>query len=514
MKLQAKSIEWAIKHLVNYGDTDLFPRPIELDIIEKLGKEAVDYIADLDLSQIEPNSSKRYIVPKDDLSYRIATQLDPLVSIVLSAIMYEYGECIEKKRISLDDNKVFSYRFAPNSNGGFYNTDISWNKFWDVCRLKSNNFAYAVCLDISDFYNQIYHHTLENQLYECDFPNQIVKWIMNLLESLTAKVSRGIPVGPHAAHLLAEVSIRPVDNSLITYGIEYCRYVDDIILFCNSESEARRYILKMAEILDKQQKLILQKQKTKILKKSEFQEYCSNMIEDRPINDLEKEILDVIKKYSDGDPYKTVFLSQIPDEDIKVFSEPAVEKILEDYMNNEQPDYIRLRWFLRRLSQVGQPSALKFCIAYFERLIPAINDIFLYFVSIEGYPDDRWKYIGDKLFELLDDELICSTEYFQQAILSIFNRKIELNHFAKLLKIYKSVPNILKREIIITGYKNSSSDWIRELKEDYIAMDDWMKRAYIVATSILPREERKFFLGNIRNLKKIDELMVKWSKAQ
>ena len=34
MKLNEDSIEWAIDHICEYGDTDLFPHPVELKIIE------------------------------------------------------------------------------------------------------------------------------------------------------------------------------------------------------------------------------------------------------------------------------------------------------------------------------------------------------------------------------------------------------------------------------------------------------------------------------------------------
>ncbi|NET40050.1 MAG: RNA-directed DNA polymerase [Cyanothece sp. SIO1E1] len=101
-------------------------------------------------------------------------------------------------------------------------------------------------------------------LIESQFPNQIKKWIISLLESTTARVSRGIPVGPHATHLLAEISLIPIDNSMYYKEIDFCRYADDIIIFCKDYTQAKIVIYKIAEILDKQQRLVLQKQKTKI----------------------------------------------------------------------------------------------------------------------------------------------------------------------------------------------------------------------------------------------------------
>ena len=205
MKVDSDSLKWTINHLVTLSDSDLFPRPIELDVISELGESAITFLSNLDLAQATPGPSRRFIVPKDNLSYRTATQLDPLDSIFLAAIIYKYGGLLEQKRRPKDEERVFSYRFFPDNSGHFYDLDFSWNLFWKKCLEKSIDYPYTVILDISDFYNQIYHHTLENQLIECGLPNQVVKWIMKLLKSITVGVSRGIPIGPHSVHLLAEI---------------------------------------------------------------------------------------------------------------------------------------------------------------------------------------------------------------------------------------------------------------------------------------------------------------------
>jgi len=514
MKVDSDSLRWAINHLITLSDSDLFPRPIELDVVSKLGKDAITFLSNLDLTQVTPGPSRRFIIPKDNLSYRIATQLDPLYSIFLAAIIYKYGNLLEKKRRPKHEDQVFSYRFSPDNSGHFYDSDFSWNLFWNKCFEKSKDYAYTVILDISDFYNQIYYHPLENQLRECGLPNQVLKWIMDLLKSITARVSRGIPVGPHSVHLLAEISINPIDNSLVSRGIKFCRYVDDLIIFCNSGTEARTIILQVAYILDKQQKLILQNQKTKILERDKFQEYCSEMIEDRPINDLEKNILNIIRKYSGGNLYQTVYLGDILENDLKQFNEASINKILSDYLNQEKPDYIRLRWFIRRLSQVGHPSGIKYCVDHFDKLTPTISEICQYFVSVSNFSDPEWSDVGNRLIQLLGNEIIRSNEYFQMSIYSLFNRKIELNHLDKLLRSYRNISALFQREIIITTYKNGITDWIRELKEHFLVMDIWSKRSFLIACSILPKEERKIFINQISCDNKLDELIIKWAKNQ
>ena len=119
--------------------------------------------------------------------------------------------------------------------------------------------------DIADFYNQISHHTIENQLIESGFPNQAIKWIVRLLESTTSGVSRGVPIGPHSIHLLAEASLIPVDNTFLAEGFRFLRFADDILILCENQQEAQLTLAKVAEILDKQQRLMLQRHKTRFL---------------------------------------------------------------------------------------------------------------------------------------------------------------------------------------------------------------------------------------------------------
>jgi hypothetical protein len=513
VKLDEKSIRWSLNHLIKYGDTDLFPRPIEFDSLYEIENITVEKLKDLDLGNYQYGASRRFIVPKDELSYRTATQLDPLDNIVLTAIVYEYGNQIESRRIPISENRVFGYRFAPQEDCSLYNPSVSWLEFWNNCKEKSSNYKYAVYLDIADFYNQIYHHNIENQLIESGFPNQIRKWIMNLLESVTAKVSRGIPVGPHSTHILGEMSLIPVDNSLSMKGLDHCRYVDDIVIFCDDYKQARIIVYQMADILDKQQRLIVQKQKTKIYESEEFTAHCQNMLQDRPINDLEEEMLTVLRARSSRNPYTHVSLKALSLDETKVFEQSRVEIILSDYLKEKEPNFTRLRWLLRRLSQVGVPSAVDFCIDHVDELTPAISDICHYLVSVNSNYTGNWKDLGTKIFNLLDSDLIKSNEYFQMTLLSLFGRKPMLNNTSSLISTYQSSPPSLRREILLSAYALNMGDWIRELKESYQGLDAWSKRAFIIVTKSLPVEERKFFLDYIKDGSTLNDLLITWAKT-
>ena len=233
MTLCRDSIGWAINFVSDHGDGDLFPKIIEIGAIKSKSEEFISAIEGKPLTGFPPKAFRRFLVPKDEVSYRQATQLHPQDSLLLSALIHQYGEGIENRRLGKD--KIYSYRFAPSLDDGLYGNKNAWNEFWHKANILSRSASVVLYLDIADFYNQIYHHTVENQLVESGFPNQTVKWIIDLLESTTANVSRGVPIGPHPIHLIAEATLIPIDNSLDASGFNFIRYSDDILIFCNSQ---------------------------------------------------------------------------------------------------------------------------------------------------------------------------------------------------------------------------------------------------------------------------------------
>ena len=518
MKISRSSLEWALEHLRKENDTDLFPQPLEIEILYHQKDFLLSKLENIDIGSYEWHSYRRFMIPKGELSYRIVTQLHPIDSLMLSSIIYEFGPQIENKRVPIRDGKVFSYRFAPEADGTLYSRSDSWKEFWTANLEKARQYEYVACLDISDFYNQIYHHTIENMMIYLGFPNEIKTAIMRLLEHITQKMSRGIPVGPHAAHLLAEMSLIPVDESLTVRGIDYCRYADDIIVFAKSEIDARTKVYSIADLLDKNQRLMLQRQKTHIFAREEFIEYSKQMLVDNPMDIQETEMLEIINRHSNDNPYIKVPPGSLTEEEILAFSQERVEDLIRKYIAPQYPDYPRLRWFFRRLTQIGVPSAVDYCIQNMDQLIPAISDVCQYLiVAAEGYEGD-WRNIGEKAIALMESELFKSNEFFQITLLNLFVKNTKMDHFPLLLKMYPTASENIRRKILLCAYKNNADSFIREQKEQYSAMSDWTKWAYLISTSTLVSEERRFFLGNIsKQFAKIDYLeqtIVNWSRQQ
>lgn len=510
MSLNKDSILWAIKFVHNHSDGDLFPKILEIDSINEMADEFATLVEGKDLSSFPPGSCRRFIVPKDDIAYRQATQLDPQDSIILTALIYQYGMDIERRR--LPKTQVFSYRFKPDVTLGLYESQTAWNDFWQSASEQSKKFHTILYCDIADFYNQIYHHIIENQLIGSGFPNQAKKWIISLLESTTAGVSRGVPIGPHAIHLIAESAMIPIDNSLSTMGIEFMRFADDIVVFCNSLASARQTLSIIASTLDKQQRLMLSRHKTKFYDVKQFSDLCSSMIEDRPINFDEDAILKIIRKYSGGNPYAIISYNVISDEDWKKISEEKISSIIMEYMQESEVDYIRLRWFYRRLTQIGHPGAINISLDNITSLAPCFANICTYLASVQSIEQDRWKQIGEKLLELLHSEEVQGNEYFRLSILSLFTKNQYINHFSELARQYTSSEPFARREILLSAKQNLAFDWLRNYKESYQTMDSWQQSAYIYSCSGFPADEKKYFLNRLTLNRPFEIVLSKWSK--
>ena len=232
------------------------------------------------------------------------------------------------------------------------------------------------------------------------------------LNQLPLVSQEAFPLAPHALHLIAEATLIPIDNSMKMSGLEFIRYADDIVVLCDSEKASKTALSRIASILDKQQRLMIQRHKTKFYKPEEFQDICREMIEDRPIDKNEEKLLKIINKYTKGDRYKTISYNLISPSDWTNFSSDVVEAIIKDYLSKDDIDYIRLRWFYRRLAQVGHPGAVSVSIENIEVLQPCLANICFYISSVQSIEPEAWKQLGESLIKLLEKDEIKESEFF------------------------------------------------------------------------------------------------------
>lgn len=498
-KLAASSLDWALEHLRRHSDTDKFPHPFEVDVMGRVWASSLrGQLGNIDLTQHRWRGERKMLVPKDAASFRNAAQLDPIDAILLAGLIYELGAQIEQKRSPMADKRVFSYRFAPGPDGSLFGPD-QWDAFWETSILRSAVWPVVLTLDITDFYNQISHHSIENQLHRCGLSAPAIKILMNLLKSSTASISKGIPVGPHPMHLLAEASLLPIDELMIQRGFEFCRYVDDIHIFCESEEAAQVALFAVAGALDQYHKLTLNRAKTHIVQSAKFRVSAREKADDQPINSTEATILKIIKKYSTG-PYVAIPVSQLTAQDLSQLSQAALEQILAAYLAAPERDYIRLRFLLRRLSQVGVPGAVEFLVKNISHLLPAFAEVASYLNAATPQYNGSWPALGTDLLRLLESPIAKESEYIQLVILGLFARIVGLNHIDKLIGRFNSSGPSAQREIVLAAANAGADAWLRTLKADFSRYDPWLRRAVAYASRVFPKDECRFWIKEVKPL--------------
>lgn len=257
-------------------------------------------------------------------------------------------------------------------------------------------------------------------------------------------------------------------------------------------------VYQVAEILDKQQRLILQSQKTTILPSDQFVSVCRAKLNNDPVNDIEARILQVLQAHSLGDPYVQIDAAKLTAEEVDAFSQNVIERLLDGYLDQRPVDFSRLRWFYRRLSQLGLPVAIDYSLRNMDRLVPAISDVCRYLISAVNRSSSDWSPKGNEIFDILDRKLVRSNEFFQISLLNLFAANRDLNHFDKLVRLFPCSSENVRRKVILAAYAADCSSWIRERKEEYHTYGSWAKHALAIACRKLPPDERRFYIKGLR----------------
>ncbi|HEX2910278.1 MAG TPA: RNA-directed DNA polymerase [Chloroflexia bacterium] len=516
-KLSRTTYEWALKHLLLEGDTDLLPAPFEIEALNYDKEILLDELQNLDIRNYQWKGGRKFLVPKDKLVPRNVMQFDPFDSLIFAAIIKEYGDFIEKKRLQVATDRIFSSRFKPTPDGRFYGEKNGWQKFWEYSLNKASRaeVKFVVVTDIVDYYNQIYHHVLENQLSESQVPDFAINAIKGLITLSSNTVSRGLPVGPHSVHILAECAFIPIDRSFLSNGLDYCRYVDDIHVFCKTEADAQIAIYEMTNILNEQQQLNLHRQKTRILSAEDFVKHAKSMLINRPLNQSEEEILKIIKKHSNSDNYAKFSLSKLSDKDLETVSQVNIEQLLELYLKSEPVDFARIKWLLRRLSQFGAPGAVDFILSNLDKLTPALPEILHYIKSASKNYTENFNEAGDLVFNALNNAIVEHSEYMLIVLLNLFSQVPEFNHIDRLTATYHRRKPSVQREILIAAGVAEYGHWIKERKSEYTSADPWLRRAIIKASVALPGDEGIHWINKIkRQMTPLEKIVTKWAFRQ
>ncbi|WP_292024577.1 MULTISPECIES: RNA-directed DNA polymerase [unclassified Brevundimonas] len=268
--LSDAGLEFAREHLTKFADSDFFPPLFEYEAIWSNWAEFKTAVTQSNVAKLWLPSPLTLPAPKLTDTFRIVHQLDPLSAIAYTTLAHDVAKVVEEKRIAPEDKVACSYRISID-NGAFFSDGTGYADFLEVTRSGCESHPFLLTADISDFYNQIYSHRVRNALASADASlEHVAKDVEHVIHALGAEASKGIPTGPNASIIFSEAIFIDIDQALLKEGYKFCRYVDDIRIFGESEPQLRKASEFLGEYLFVHHRLHLSAAKTRIWESKPF----------------------------------------------------------------------------------------------------------------------------------------------------------------------------------------------------------------------------------------------------
>ena len=130
-------------------------------------------------------------------------------------------------------------------------------------------YKYAVCLDLSKYFDTLNHELLMNMLREDIKDKRLIDLIKRYLKSgvmengIVMKTKEGSPQGGNLSPLLANIYLDKFDKEFEGRGVKVIRYADDILLLAKSMRAAERLLGTSTAYLEKKLKLKVNAEKSR-----------------------------------------------------------------------------------------------------------------------------------------------------------------------------------------------------------------------------------------------------------
>ena len=518
LTLQKSSLDWALAHAVELGDTDLFPLPFEYEALQHDWSRVRSQLEQKNVLKWNVRPHRTLLSAKSRTGFRAITQLDPLDFVIFAASLREIGSDLESYRVPIADRVVFSYRFAPQSDGHMFDKTIGYRQFLEEAeRLLDERPGptHVAVTDIADFYHRIYHHRLENALEAATSKRSHVKAIVRFLSGWNATETFGIPVGSAPSRLLAETTIANVDEALLARGIPFIRYNDDYRFFANSYAEAYRHLALLADTLFRTHGLNLQPQKTEILEAEVFRQRYLPGPEEREFTSLQEKFRELVSELGLANEYGDIEYDDLEPDHQELIGSLNLAQLLRDELDGSgEPDVQVLRFVLRRLGQLGDASLVDEVFQRLDFLHHVFPDVIRYVRSLRDLSSSDCADIGGKVVVLLKDSIISELDYHRMWALDLFTRSTKWDSEGEFMRLFvEARVDHSKRKLILAMGRAGQRHWFQSQWRSLFDYPPWTRRALLAAGSCLSSDARKHWYKSVEpRLDLLETAVMRWAR--
>lgn len=523
-------INLAIANIAKYGDTDIFPYPIEKlifydkpneigDLIEKIDNDFASYLTS------NPPLNINTSIPLGYTGFRWATQIDPIWNAYYLSTILEIAPEIENSRISIDENIVYSYRYSPNYQSfSLFNPDYNWLRFQsDSLKFLNENseYKYIVICDIADFYNRIYHHPLENSLDRLPGINgDTTRKLKKLIQKFSNTKSYGLPIGGEGSRILAELVLNNTDRLMVGKGIKFKRFVDDIHIFCKSIEDAHSALNFLAMKLMRNEGLTLQKHKTQIQSRLEFEKLVASRVNAESENVREKERAKFMSLPINYDPY-----SDNAEEDYNKIKDQLDEFDVVGLLNEELKKVRIHQQFGKRLIKSLNILSPEVISRAFDSIINRFEILYPIFPVIMQSAYRNWEKLEQNTRASLISELrtlinqdsyIIQSEINMCYLLRVLGMDNSITNEEAILKAYNRFSDsiLIKSMVLQIMTRWKAYHWLTDKKEAFSTMNRWERRMFIISANFLGDEGDHWLNHNKREFTDMEKISMQWAKEK
>jgi len=512
-QLPRDDLLWAVSHLCKYGDTDIFPTPPEYLAVKAFRDDVVNRLSGLNLKNHRFRTPRRISVPKVIGGYRVASQLEPDDAILYTALAFGVCQKVESGRIARRRKISCSYRIKLTKDGGFFCDNNGYDDYKEsiVKNLAKTTSKYVLSIDISDFYNQISHHRIRNNLDSAGCNVNITKHLENCLNQFCSNHhSRGIPVGPSGSIILAEAALMDFDDWILREGCPFCRYVDDFRVFFSNTKKAVEFLDRFTLELYNSHRLSPNSTKTFIKTKDDF--LGSEIIDEEELEEEKKlaRLWEIISKSEHpSDEYEI-------DEDDHIKATMDAISELFGKVKKDQPLPLGLaRFVLRRARQLRLRRIANSLLDDLDMFVPVIRDVVYYLVAVDK--NNKYGYARRFADHFTQYSEYRGIPYIQEWVLylgfAVPKMYARYSQYKSLLN--RVSPELRNRYEPLIASVIGKWEVIRSYKEKVDGLNSREKRAIVMASCVLSDDEKNHWLSRFQNDNQDYTLAAcaKWSKA-
>ena len=208
-----------------------------------------------------PGAVKKVEIPKAQGGVRmlgIPTVRDRMVQQAISQWLSQFYE---------PNFSAFSYGFRPNKNA--HQAILQAQAFLNEGK------AYVVELDLEKFFDKVNHDKLMSLIMRKVTDKATLSLIHKYLRSgimeggTVSQRIEGTPQGSPLSPLLSNIILDELDKELTNRGHSFVRYADDCSIYARSEKAAQRVLGSITTYIEKNLKLKVNKEKSKVSRPAE-----------------------------------------------------------------------------------------------------------------------------------------------------------------------------------------------------------------------------------------------------